>query len=198
MNESCHAWMSHVARVTSCHIIALGSRPRVMSHMDESYHIWMSHFTNFGHEPPHSSMETGISVMADINFKIKATEEISYDFHFGDQQTTCDATLVLGAPFAAIATVSECALLCVTVWCRELQCGAMCCDATMVLGAISLPSLRWVNVCCSVLQGVAVRCSGLWRYHGSRRALHCHRYGEWMCAAVCCSEVQCVAISSWF
>jgi len=51
-----------------------------------------------------SSVETGISDMADINFKIKATEEITYDFHFGDQQTTCDATLVLGAPFAAIAT----------------------------------------------------------------------------------------------
>jgi len=102
----------------------------------------MSRVTYFCHKPSHSSVETGISDMADINFKIKATEEITYDFHFGDQQTTCDATLVLGAPFAAIATVSECALQCVAVWCRELQCDAVCCDATMVLDANSLPLLR--------------------------------------------------------
>lgn len=50
-----------------------------------------------------SSVEAGIAAMPSGRFNIKQTENISYPFNFGSLQDSCDATTVLGFPFAKMA-----------------------------------------------------------------------------------------------
>ena len=68
----------------------------------------------------------------------------------------------------------------VAVWCRVLQCDAVCCSALLiefVIGGVCVHTKQeCVAVCCSVLQCVAVCCSVS------------------ACVVVCCNVLQCVAV----